>query len=75
MWLVMKSLYDKDTVFNLTFLASFGLCFSHLESHKSQKSFENTKITNCALIENRELPISFDESGSRVEHQRCDYTV
>ena len=50
MWLVMKSLYDKDTVFNLTFLASFGLCFSHLESHKSQKSFENTKITNCALI-------------------------
>ena len=26
-------------------------------------------------MENREPPISFDESGSRVEHQRCDYTV
>ena len=26
-------------------------------------------------MENRELPISFDESGSRVEHHRCDYTV
>ena len=26
-------------------------------------------------MENRELPISFDESGSKVEHQRCDYTV
>ena len=26
-------------------------------------------------MENRELPISFDESGRRVEHQRCSRQV